>query len=214
MKLTVIDTPGFGDQINNENWWVELIWRPQWSHFHHCILYGFLFIKYKVAEHNSVLNQSLSFFSCCCVLWRAVSHRFGLWVNTKLASHSWTLCLLSAGCPLWSSSTTSMKPTCRRKSTSTGRRGSQTPGCTAAYTSYLPQATGKIPFSLVANNCPSFCFWFHQFLPQLQRSPDPLSAHSSSNNYILLQLSFCLSLSHVDSLSPQRHWSITWRQFS
>lgn len=22
MKLTVIDTPGFGDQINNENWWV------------------------------------------------------------------------------------------------------------------------------------------------------------------------------------------------
>lgn len=21
MKLTVIDTPGFGDQINNENWW-------------------------------------------------------------------------------------------------------------------------------------------------------------------------------------------------
>lgn len=24
MKLTVIDTPGFGDQINNENWWVEV----------------------------------------------------------------------------------------------------------------------------------------------------------------------------------------------
>lgn len=23
MKLTVIDTPGFGDQINNENWWVR-----------------------------------------------------------------------------------------------------------------------------------------------------------------------------------------------
>lgn len=22
MKLTVIDTPGFGDQINNDNWWV------------------------------------------------------------------------------------------------------------------------------------------------------------------------------------------------
>lgn len=22
MKLTVIDTPGFGDQINNENWYV------------------------------------------------------------------------------------------------------------------------------------------------------------------------------------------------
>lgn len=22
MKLTIIDTPGFGDQINNENWWV------------------------------------------------------------------------------------------------------------------------------------------------------------------------------------------------
>ncbi len=22
MKLTVVDTPGFGDQINNENWWV------------------------------------------------------------------------------------------------------------------------------------------------------------------------------------------------
>lgn len=25
MKLTVIDTPGFGDQINNENWWVEVL---------------------------------------------------------------------------------------------------------------------------------------------------------------------------------------------
>lgn len=23
MKLTVIDTPGFGDQINNENWYVS-----------------------------------------------------------------------------------------------------------------------------------------------------------------------------------------------
>lgn len=23
MKLTVIDTPGFGDQINNENWWAD-----------------------------------------------------------------------------------------------------------------------------------------------------------------------------------------------
>lgn len=23
MKLTVIDTPGFGDQINNENWWEQ-----------------------------------------------------------------------------------------------------------------------------------------------------------------------------------------------
>lgn len=22
MKLTVVDTPGFGDQINNDNWWV------------------------------------------------------------------------------------------------------------------------------------------------------------------------------------------------
>lgn len=22
MKLTVIDSPGFGDQINNDNWWV------------------------------------------------------------------------------------------------------------------------------------------------------------------------------------------------
>lgn len=25
MKLTVIDTPGFGDQINNENWYVVKI---------------------------------------------------------------------------------------------------------------------------------------------------------------------------------------------
>lgn len=25
MKLTVIDTPGFGDQINNENWYVRKI---------------------------------------------------------------------------------------------------------------------------------------------------------------------------------------------
>lgn len=24
MKLTVIDTPGFGDQINNENWYVSV----------------------------------------------------------------------------------------------------------------------------------------------------------------------------------------------
>lgn len=23
MKLTVIDTPGFGDQINNENWYAQ-----------------------------------------------------------------------------------------------------------------------------------------------------------------------------------------------
>lgn len=23
MKLTVIDTPGFGDQINNENWYMS-----------------------------------------------------------------------------------------------------------------------------------------------------------------------------------------------
>ena len=25
MKLTVVDTPGFGDQINNDNWWVFVV---------------------------------------------------------------------------------------------------------------------------------------------------------------------------------------------
>lgn len=25
MKLTVIDTPGFGDQINNENWYTAIL---------------------------------------------------------------------------------------------------------------------------------------------------------------------------------------------
>lgn len=57
-----------------------------------------------------------------------------------------------------------MKPTCRRRSTSTGRSGSPTPGCTAAFISSPPQATGEFTLhgcgGLLAS---SFLF------PQLQR---------------------------------------------
>lgn len=35
MKLTVIDSPGFGDQINNENWWVlaRALNTENWGYF-------------------------------------------------------------------------------------------------------------------------------------------------------------------------------------
>ncbi len=90
----------------------------------------------------------------------------------QLVPHSWTLFPLSAGSLSWSSSMTSMKPTCRRKSTLTGRRGSQTPGCTAAYTSYLPRVTGEDTYSIIYP-CATFCSSFHQLFPQLQRWTKP-----------------------------------------
>lgn len=40
MKLTVVDTPGFGDQINNDNWWVFPTpgsLKPHKYH-HHCFV--------------------------------------------------------------------------------------------------------------------------------------------------------------------------------
>lgn len=51
MKLTVIDTPGFGDQINNENWYVTVLLRfalllvilfiPLYEHVHCFLLFLF-----------------------------------------------------------------------------------------------------------------------------------------------------------------------------
>lgn len=37
MRLTVIDTPGFGDQINNENWYEKL--DQNYSVFHNVSYY-------------------------------------------------------------------------------------------------------------------------------------------------------------------------------
>lgn len=107
-----------------------------------------------------------------------------------------------------------MKPTCRRRSTSTGRRGSQTPGCTAAYTSSPPQATGKSLFNITqaAMNCPTFC----SSLQQLRRWFRPSWESRLTNclvNYVALQPFFSL-ITHVETLPPQRHWSITQTQFS
>lgn len=51
--------------------------------------------------------------------------------------------VISAGSPSWSSSMTSMRHTCRRRSTSTGRRESQTPESTVAYTSSRRLDTGE-----------------------------------------------------------------------
>lgn len=107
-----------------------------------------------------------------------------------------------------------MKPTCRRRSTSTGRRGSQTPGCTAAYTSSPPRATGKSLFNITqaAMNCPTFC----SSLQQLQRWFRPSWEPRLTNclvNYVALQPFFSL-ITYVETLPPQRHWSITQTQFS
>lgn len=59
--------------------------------------------------------------------------------------------VVSAGSPSWSSSMTSMRRTCRRRSTSTGRRESQTPESTAAYTSSRQLDTGEDALKLSKN---------------------------------------------------------------
>lgn len=100
--------------------------------------------------------------------------------------------LLTAGSPSWSSSMTSMKPTCRRKSTSTGRSGSPTLGSTAAYTSYLPPATGE-----------NTCSVDTQLSRLLFLSPvvSPTAA----------EMSLSVSLASNNSSSPQEPQSISWR---
>lgn len=50
-----------------------------------------------------------------------------------------------AGSPSWSSLMTSTRPTCRRRSTSTGRKVFLIPECTAAYISSPQPDTGKDP---------------------------------------------------------------------
>lgn len=94
---------------------------PSYQPFHTTIPFSSVVSYYWAEYHRSIKSQ----MSNCCIFWITG--------------------FLPAGSPSWSSSMTSTKPTCRRKSTSTGRRGSQTPGCTAAFTSSPRQATGEIP---------------------------------------------------------------------
>lgn len=55
MKLTVIDTPGFGDQINNENWWVRRLSQIRF-------IYNLIY----------TINSDLK-FSSCVYSWEPIS---------------------------------------------------------------------------------------------------------------------------------------------
>lgn len=66
---------------------------------------------------------------------------------SSLVIPSINACCGLAGSPSWSSLMTSTKHTCRRRSTSTGRKESQTPEFTAAYTLSPRRDTGKDMYS-------------------------------------------------------------------
>lgn len=79
MKLTVIDTPGFGDQINNENWSVRSC------------------DTFSLRALQTTVSSALTFHSSCCVAPSLVDPtlRFLLYGNTSfLCRSSSDICLV------------------------------------------------------------------------------------------------------------------------
>lgn len=59
MKLTVIDTPGFGDQINNENWWEQHLKRIIYNSYTNTVESKSLRPQLKMWYSKSNLNKVL-----------------------------------------------------------------------------------------------------------------------------------------------------------
>lgn len=87
MKLTVVDTPGFGDQINNDNWWVFPTpgsLKPHKCH-HYCLILPravFLLSPYKTIflaeEHFKEFSSAKLHWSWLLLLFSVSSNLFPL----------------------------------------------------------------------------------------------------------------------------------------
>lgn len=60
MKLTVIDTPGFGDQINNENWWEQHLKRIIYNSYTNTVESKSLRPQLKMWYSKSNLNLEIN----------------------------------------------------------------------------------------------------------------------------------------------------------
>ena len=60
LKLNIVDTPGYGDQVNNENWYVVVVWIIQDTRETHCSISWEPIVKYIKDQHSAYLRKELT----------------------------------------------------------------------------------------------------------------------------------------------------------